>query len=169
MIRPRIVGFKRMNAEQRFMALVKVDPATGCWLWQGSLTRALEPYPRFYDPEKKKTFRAHRWAYEHWIGAVPADWDVHHECRNKLCVRPDARHLIAKPKLQHVIEEGVPPGVNALKTHCPEGHPLSGDNLMLVGKRRRQCYTCWLKRHRRTNREWMRARRKQEHGKTNQT
>ncbi len=39
--------------------------------------------------------------------------------------------------------EGQPPRVSwqAAKTHCPQGHPYAGDNL-IIGKRGRHCRTC---------------------------
>lgn len=35
-----------------------------------------------------------------------------------------------------------PTQINAAKTHCPQGHPLAGDNLLLLKSGRRRCRTC---------------------------
>jgi hypothetical protein len=48
-----------------------------------------------------------------------------------------------------------PTSVNAAKTHCQQGHPLSGDNLRIDSGKWRRCRTCL----RDTQREWMRAKR----------
>jgi hypothetical protein len=39
--------------------------------------------------------------------------------------------------------------VDALRTHCPQGHALSGDNLVPCVKRERRCLRC----HRKQSRE----------------
>jgi len=43
--------------------------------------------------------RAHRVAYEHWVGPIPEGYIVHHHCRNKGCVEPS--HLEAVTNSRH--------------------------------------------------------------------
>jgi hypothetical protein len=56
-----------------------VDPATGCWEWLG---RQLRGYAH------SSGVRPHRRMYIAAIGPIPAGCDLHHACRNKLCINP---------------------------------------------------------------------------------
>lgn len=78
-----------------------VDPATGCWVWQGYADR--NGYGRIYDPtrgEGRKTDWAHRAFHEKFTGAIPHRHEVDHTCQNTICVRPS--HLEAVTKAEHV-------------------------------------------------------------------
>lgn len=57
----------------------------GCWLWRGG--RSPRGYGRF--KVSGKTLRAHRWAYEQFVGPIPADLRVCHRCDNPPCCNPD--------------------------------------------------------------------------------
>lgn len=116
------------------------EPNTGCWLWVG-FVHTRDGYGQINVPRKDGTFDprthklrmttvgAHRVAYEAFKGPIPADLELDHLCRVRCCVNPD--HL--EPVTRRVnVERGISPmGKNAVKTHCPEGHPLSGDNLLI--------------------------------------
>jgi len=78
---------------------------------------------------------AHRWSYEYFVGPIPDGLVIDHLCRNRSCVNPD--HL--EPVTQQTnIRRG---RGNPTKTHCPHGHPYSGDNLRIY-KGARFCRTC---------------------------
>ena len=75
---------------------------------------------------------------------------IDHLCRVRCCVNPN--HLeVVSPKVNSNRGYG-PTAKNARKTHCPKGHPYSGENLYLyVGgkhKGNRQCRICGRERQR---------------------
>lgn len=83
---------------------------------------------------------AHRVVYELVNGPVPPGLHVDHVCRNRLCCNP--AHLEAVPPAVNVVERGVgPSAINARKRRCSAGHPLSGENLVIVDGARlcREC------------------------------
>lgn len=69
--------------EDRFLSYVVKDDA-GCWLWQGVIQRA--GYGVF--TLRSAPVGAHRWAYEHWVGAVPEGHEICHRCDVRRCVNP---------------------------------------------------------------------------------
>jgi hypothetical protein len=52
-----------------------------------------------YTEGRKTTIRAHRFAYELMLGAIPDGFEIHHECGNRSCVNPS--HLIAVTAQEH--------------------------------------------------------------------
>lgn len=62
----------------------KVDRSGECWIW----TAAKKPngYGQFHAG--RTMVRAHRWAYEHLVGPIPADMTLDHLCRVRACVNP---------------------------------------------------------------------------------
>lgn len=75
-----------MLTEARFMSRVKKVRRRDrmCWEWQGSCNA--KGYGWFWADGKNH--RAHRWAYEHYVGPVPEGLQLDHLCRNTKCVRP---------------------------------------------------------------------------------
>lgn len=72
------------DEQTRFMAYVQ--KTAGCWQWTGLVDR--DGYGRFRRTRGRHT-RAHRLAYEMFIGPVPRGLCVCHHCDNRSCVRPD--------------------------------------------------------------------------------
>lgn len=129
------------QARRRLMAKVAVAP-NGCWEWTAHIED--NGYGRF---GYRGTMRwAHRVSYQIFVGCIPDGLDLDHLCRNRKCVNPD--HL--EPVTRKVnAERGVAGQVNRdrmiSKTHCPQGHPYSGDNLYVVPSTGyRQCNACRL-------------------------
>lgn len=86
---------------------------------------------------------AHRVSYELSMGQIGDGLQIDHLCRNKSCVNP--LHLQAVPAALNV--QRAP---RNQVTHCPQGHPYSGDNLRMAGGRR-LCRTCQMDRARVSN------------------
>ncbi len=117
-----------MNAEQRFLAKVTTSSADECWHWGGA---SIDGYGVFRD-EEGRTRRAHRWAYEHWIGPLPSGQDlvVAHSCHRgrQGCVNP--AHLFISPRSANARDNG-----HARKTHCANGHEFTESNTSIRVRR----------------------------------
>jgi len=136
-------GYVIRPAIERFMSKVDIREG-GCHEWTGG--RAGEGYGYFYTgstaPGEHGRVYAHRWAYEHFVGAIPDGLVIDHLCRNRRCVNPD--HLEPVPQRVNVAR-----GVgNGSQTHCPQGHPYDGPNLRIY-RGARFCRTCSSTYHRR--------------------
>lgn len=135
-----------MNSGDRFLAKVKpADDDSGCLNWIG--TRNHQGYGIF--SEFGKTYFAHRWIIQR-VYPIPPGMQIDHLCRNHSCVRPTHLEIVTQA-------ENVRRGVAARRvsekwasrTHCPNNHPLAGDNLYIyvhpkrgtVSRRCRQCVT----------------------------
>lgn len=69
---------------ERFMARVRVEPNSGCWLWDNVRE---DGYGQYW-PTKSKRVYAHVFAYESEHGPVPEGLELHHECETPECVNP---------------------------------------------------------------------------------
>jgi hypothetical protein len=128
------------NILERFERYVMPEPNSGCWFWMGGLSAGGYGQITFSNP--KTTKKAHRVAWELHRGPVPAGLELDHLCRMRSCVTPD--HLEPVTRRENTLRgEGVT-SQNAHKTHCVNGHPLSGRNL-LVKSGWRTCRACQAK------------------------
>lgn len=59
-------------------------PNTGCWLWLRGY--AGNGYPHLYL--KGKSYKASRYVYETYVGALSKNEVVRHKCHNPACVNP---------------------------------------------------------------------------------
>jgi hypothetical protein len=76
-------GKRKKPAEQRFMEKVRADGE--CLVWTDVLHR--RGYGSF--SADGRLWKAHRWAYERWVGPIPGGLTIDHLCCNKACVRID--------------------------------------------------------------------------------
>lgn len=111
-----------------------------CWVYNGAKDKLGYASIWYRENGKPRTRRVHRVVYEYFKGAIPDGLVIDHLCRNPSCCNPS--HLEAVTNRENVLR-----GLIGMKTHCKNGHELSGDNLkirFLSAKRNpvRECVTC---------------------------
>lgn len=142
------------TVEERFWS--KVDKSGDCWQWTAAKFR--KGYGQFRYEGKGQG--AHRVAYILSVGTIPAGMRLDHtchtravergecvggdDCPHRACVNPD--HLELVTEVENNLRGNGPAARHARKTHCPQGHPLSGDNLYAAprgnGDTFRSCRAC---------------------------
>lgn len=115
----------------RFISKIAVQD-DGCWLWTSSLQ--YKGYGTFWGGEG--SVYAHRWAYEHSVGAVPDGLELDHLCRVRACVNPG--HLEAVTHAENCRRRPLGP----IPATCKRGHDLSGENLFFNTYGYRMCRAC---------------------------
>jgi len=129
-------GFDPRPPLERFTA--KVEKTDGCWLWMGYINpKPGKGYGTFYDG--KKAVRAHRWAYENFVGPIPEGLQLDHLCRVRHCVNPS--HLEPVTARENIRRGENHVAKNARKTHCLHGHEFTEENTYR-SSRGRDCREC---------------------------
>jgi hypothetical protein len=111
------------------------DPQSGCLRWQG-------PHHSNGYGRLRSTAYAHREAWEREVGPIPEGMTIDHVaergCIHRDCV--EIAHL-------EVVTQSVNTSRSARsieqrsRTHCPQGHPYAGKNL-IVRRGKRECRSC---------------------------
>lgn len=97
---------KKYTPEKRlaiFLSKVTVSETSECWNWHGILDK--RNYGLFWSGERMMA--AHRWSYEHYVGAIPNGLLVCHHCDNPSCVNP--KHLFVgtySDNMQDMLKKG---------------------------------------------------------------
>jgi hypothetical protein len=106
----------------RFKSLIFKNSKTGCWEWTGCLRP--DGYGLFGIRQKR--YRAHRWSYEYFIGAIPKNLELDHLCRNTKCVNP--KHLEPVTHRENTMRGESFVAKHTVKTHCINGHMFNTEN-----------------------------------------
>jgi hypothetical protein len=117
---------------------------TACWLWIGATTS--KHYGSYWLRGKAR--QAHAVAYELCVGPIPdgkvIDHVVARGCRDRRCCNP--HHLEAVTDQVNIGRGQSPAGCSTQVLGCPNGHEWTEENTVCVivkGKIRRRCLTCW--------------------------
>jgi hypothetical protein len=151
-----------MTTLQRFPASLKdlfdrcaYNPATWCWEWTGPFHRG--GYGRVPAGRRGASLQAHRLAYEYTNGPIPEGLQIDHLCRVRCCINPD--HLEAVTPSINVQRSLAPAAASKRmkemrarqiaipRTHCPRGHELTAENVIIERQQRdgspvRKCRVC---------------------------
>jgi hypothetical protein len=112
------------KAEQ-FFSKFKPLPS-GCWEWIAN--KAPSGYGQFRK-NTHKNMRAHRFSYEFFRGPIPDGLVIDHLCLKKDCVNPCHLEVVTVKEntLRGIAVNG---HINAMKTHCKQGHEYTPENTL---------------------------------------
>lgn len=143
---------RAMAHPARFWAQVTITPS--CWLWNG----AINTYGYGIYGLRRKTFRAHRIAYELLIGPIPDGKQLDHVkargCANRHCVNP--AHLEPVTSQENNRRGDGFAGRRFRQTSCVHGHAYTPANTYISKDGCRRCRACnaaWQRRHEQLLRE----------------
>ena len=126
-------------ALDRFEAKVsRQSGPAGCWYWLAY--RAANGYDRFRN--EGRLVAAHRWAYEHFVGPIPAGHDLDHLCRVRHCVNPAHLEPVTRSENNRRGLNGALRTAESLRTSCAAGHPYDETNTYFHPQGWRMCRIC---------------------------
>jgi hypothetical protein len=115
--------------------------AEGCLRWQGA--HSAGGYGELAVPRSPVVTSVHRVAYLHQVG-TPVVGVIDHTCNQRDCANPE--HLREVSQRENVLagHSRTTARINAEKTHCIRGHPLTGPEAQLRQDRlpSRVCVLC---------------------------
>lgn len=114
----------------------RIKKTKKCWNYIGPITKTKYGLMCIHA----RQYLAHRISYTWLVGTLPKDKVLDHLCRNTRCVNP--KHLEVVTNAENTLRGTSPLAENKRKTHCSNGHPYSGDNLMTSHQGYRNCKAC---------------------------
>lgn len=131
---------KRTIEELRFYLLmsVTVDPVTGCWMWNRSLSDSGYVSIKHHG----RPIRGHRLSAHLFMDFdLDNPLDLLHHCDRPACINP--LHTFAGTHQQNMLDmvaKGRHRGARV--THCPKGHEYTPENNALYGGKKccRKCH-----------------------------
>ena len=126
-----------MQTDYQYFAS-RINKTDTCWLWTSNLSQ--KGYGRFM--RKNNRMKAHRWAYEHFIGPIPEGLTIDHLCKVKSCVNP--KHLEAVTNEENIMRyhKGRQDLYDWENGSCKNGHSLSIVGFRERPKKGRECMGC---------------------------
>lgn len=127
-----------MNQELKNRLLNRIDKTpNGCWNYTRS--KSVKGYGKL--SAWGRMWLAHRVSYTIFVAPIPEGKSIDHLCRNPSCINPN--HLEPVSNRENLMRGIGIAAKNSRKTHCINGHALSGENLRLKKSRRgRICKKC---------------------------
>ena len=135
------------SVEDRFWQKVIVGDPEECWEWTGALAHG--GYGACWNGERQVP--AHCFVYELMVGPIPKGMQIDHQCHTSECEMAygcphrrcvNYRHLVVSTPFENVSRGNTIIARAIATTHCPQGHPLSGENLYVDPRGYRGCRAC---------------------------
>ncbi len=144
-------------SKETFDRWFRAQSGDGCWHWPNGLNK--DGYG--VTNRDRSQHLVHRVAWESANGPIPAGMTIDHMCHNldPMCARgadclhrrcSNPAHLQVAEAVENAMRGNCAGAKNARKTHCLNGHALSGDNLYITPAGARQCRRCQIERNRRS-------------------
>jgi hypothetical protein len=121
----------------------------GCIVWTGGI----DAYGYGKLRANKRTWLAHRLAYELMVGPIPNGLQLDHlchtqdaacpgglDCAHRRCINP--HHLEPVTRRTNILRGRGLSAANAAKTHCPRGHEYTVANTRIDKNGKRNCRSC---------------------------
>ena len=109
-----------------------------CWIWTRNLSSGGRGYISLSTGAEAP---AYRWAYEHFVGPIPAGLEPDHLCRNRACVNYES-HLELVTHRVNTLRGESPPARFARRTACSKSHEFTPENTFVRADGSRGCRTC---------------------------
>jgi hypothetical protein len=65
---------------------------SGCWMWTGAKAGSNTKYGVYSFPDRQRYI--HRYAYEFYVGPIPAELEIDHLCKKVLCLNPEHLEVV---------------------------------------------------------------------------
>lgn len=138
-----------IDLPERIVSKFTIDAETGCWRWRAS---KVDGYGNVWWD--KRVRYAHVVIYTLLVGSIPDGMQLDHLCHNdgvcaggpacphRSCVNPG--HLNLTTLRGNIFAPGSRSlaATHAAATHCPQGHPYEGENLIFERAGGRRCRIC---------------------------